>query len=123
MTLVTTTTPINIKMHQINDNLSTHVPRRIFVHHPLNGGQLGDLPRWSSPRRDPFGGPPLSPHVGSNGSNQHLSTHVYANMVSINYCTTCMRASSQTAHTRSYNIQPMWMTLTQMLTLKYWKGH
>jgi hypothetical protein len=43
MALVTTTTPINIKMHQFNDKLSTHVPRRI--HHPLNGGQLGDSPR------------------------------------------------------------------------------
>ncbi len=39
MTLVTTTTPINIEMHQINDKFSTHVPRRIFVHHPLNGKQ------------------------------------------------------------------------------------
>lgn len=59
-------------MHQINDKLSTCVPRRIFVHHPLNGRQLGNSPRWNSPRRDPFRGPPFSPHVGSNKSNQHL---------------------------------------------------
>lgn len=45
MALVTTTTPINIEMHQINDKLSTCVPRRIFVHHPLNGRQLGNSPR------------------------------------------------------------------------------
>ncbi len=72
MALVTTTTPINIEIHQIGDKLSTHVPRKIFVHHPLNGGQPRDSPKWSSPRGYPFGGPPFNPHVGSNGSSQHL---------------------------------------------------
>jgi hypothetical protein len=64
---MTTTIPINIEIHQINDNLPIHVPHRSFVHHPPDGGQPKDTHGGSSSRRNPIGGPTFNPCVGSFG--------------------------------------------------------
>jgi hypothetical protein len=47
--------------------LPTHVPRRNYVHHPLDGGQFGDSFGGSSLRGNPPRGSPFNPHVKSLG--------------------------------------------------------
>jgi hypothetical protein len=63
---MTTITPINIEIHQIDDNLPIHVRHKSYAHHPPYGGQPKDT-HGSSPRRNPFGRPTFNPHVGSFG--------------------------------------------------------
>jgi hypothetical protein len=67
ITSMTIIIPINIEIHQIDDNLPIHVPPRSSAHHPPNGGQLKDSYGGNSPRRNPLGGPTFNPHVGSFG--------------------------------------------------------
>jgi hypothetical protein len=62
---ITIVAPLHIKMHQISDRLPTHVPRKSFVHHPQDGGQLKDSLARSSPIGNPHKGPPFNPSVGS----------------------------------------------------------
>ncbi len=58
-----TIAPINIEMHWTNDGLPTHVPKKSFAHHPLNGRQPKDSLEGSSLKWNPFKGPPFNPLV------------------------------------------------------------
>ncbi len=58
-----TIAPMNIKIHWINVRLPTHVPRRNFAHHPLDGGYPIDSHGRSSPKGSPCRGPPFNPLV------------------------------------------------------------
>jgi hypothetical protein len=60
---MTTIAPINTKIHQTGIDLPTHVPREGYVHHSLDGRQLGDSFGGSSLGGDPPRRPPLNPHV------------------------------------------------------------
>jgi hypothetical protein len=59
---MTTIAPINIDIHQISNNLLTHVPRGGSIHQPSNERQLEDSPR-SSHGAYTHGKPPINPHV------------------------------------------------------------
>jgi hypothetical protein len=61
--LVTTLVPTIV-------HVTTSLPTYTFrgrAHHPLDGGQPRDSHGGSSPRGDPFGGPPFNPLIGSFG--------------------------------------------------------
>ncbi len=60
---MTTIAPINIKIHQIGNDLPAHVPRGGYVHHSLDGRQPGDSFGGSSLGGDPPRRPPFNPHV------------------------------------------------------------
>jgi hypothetical protein len=66
---MTTTIPVNIKVHKIDNGLSTHVPNRGFAHQLLNGRQPGNSFGGSSPKWNSLGGPPFNPPIITNGND------------------------------------------------------
>ncbi len=101
----------NIKIRQTSDSLPTHVPRRNYVHHPLDGRQFGDLFGGSSLRGNPPRRPPFNSHVKWPTFDPCMFMPPWYPSI--------IAKPTPNYHTRSCNIQAMWKTLTLMLTLEY----